>query len=146
MLWLLCVVARLGPIPLRRACFQTKHTARNCQALDLLPAYSHIWPKTQSAMVWWGENWGLVGDRCTGEAWRGTWLPVCCLHWDEMFCPQQVSLLVCCPTLISVLISSSLLFLINPSTLLSLSPFYPCSNPPLCLLVPVSLWPYLGRY
>lgn len=85
-------------------------------------------------MVRWGENWGLVGDGCTGEAWRWTRLPVCCLDWDKMF--------VCCPTLISVLISSSLLFLINPSTLF-LS--YPLSRPPLLYLLSLSdlIWRHI---
>lgn len=69
--WLWCIVARVCLIPLRQACFQTKHTARSSQTPDHLPAHCHIWPKTQSVLVWWGEIWGviLVGKDVMVEAW-----------------------------------------------------------------------------
>lgn len=100
-----------------RACFQTKHATQSSRTPDHLPACSHIWPKTQSVMVRWGEVWGLIlgGDRCNGRSVNTVASLLPWLRWDVLS-PEPSLYLSAGPTLGSILISSSPLFLINPST------------------------------
>lgn len=95
-----------------------KKTPWSSKTLDHVHVYSHIWPKTQSVMVRWGENWGIIlVEGCNGQS-ATTTIVATLLPWisSDVLSSVTSCYVSAAPRSLLFLICFSLFFLYTTST------------------------------